>query len=525
VAEAHGRVAANRPAPVVTECQTMHKSSKQNRGSQMHKRKLLILLAIGGWVLSACGGGEPTPVPTPQPTFTPTAAPTNTPAATEAPPSTPTAAPTATLAATPAAETVAAPESPLPAPESPLPAPAAAAPTPPPPPAAERITGYWQLEKVLRADGAEPLLADPSLFRLALWRTGTAAVLADCSTGRGRIIPGEGEELRFALAFSESACAPDSLSGPFMRSLEATSAFTLTEGKLGLYYGNAMNQLLFAPVPIEYAANPNTLAWSRIQNTTFSVEGPPAGDNQAPLMAGQFIAPLEAGSDTYFVVTLSPLRAYGDLDGDELLDLVVLLKVEPGDGSARFYLAPVLNIGNGLPLPLPGELLGNDVQLHDLAIDDKQVKVAFTADGAAPLQRTYTLENNVLAIAAEAPLAVVPTAAELAAPVRDITLAADGTPFVLTGTLPFSGTQALRIAGTDGQPLSATVASTYGDVWLSVHGEADNVILRAVAAEDSAWSGVLPTTQNYLVTLYAMGSSTPYTVTLSPALAPPPATP
>lgn len=479
----------------------------------MHKRKLLILLAIGGWVLSACGGGEPTPVPTPPPTFTPTAAPTNTPAATQAPPATPTA------------EAVATPESPLPSPVSPLAAPAAAAPTPPPPAAAARITGYWQLEKVLRSDGAEPLLADPSLFRLAIWRTGTAAVLADCSTGRGRIIPGEGEAMRFELAFNEATCAPDSLSGPFMRSLEATSAFTLTDGKLGLYYGNAMNQLLFAPVPIEYAANPNTLGWSRIQNTTFSVAGPPAGDNQAPLMAGQFIAPLEAGSNTYFGVTLSPLRARGDLDGDELLDLVVLLKVEPGDGSALYYLAPVLNIGNGLPLPLPGALLGNDVQLHNLAVEEQQVKVAFTAAGATPLQRTYTLENNRLAIDAEAPLAVVPTAAELAAPVRNVTLTADGTPFVLSGTLPFSGAQALRIAGTAGQPLSAAVASTYGDVWLSVHGEADSVVLRSVAAEESAWSGVLPTTQNYLVTLYAMGSTTPYTITVAPAIAPPPSTP
>lgn len=482
----------------------------------MQTRKLLILLAIALWVLGACGGGEePTPTPPPQPTFTPTPAPTNTPALT----ATPTAAPTEAPTATATAAAVAMPESPLAAPESPLPAPVEAAAPPPPPPVAERIAGFWQLETVRLANGSETPLSDPSLFRLALWRTGTAAVLADCNTGQGRLVPGEGDAFRFEFAFSATTCAPDSLSAPFMRSLEASSAFTLADGRLALFYGADMNQLVLAPVPVEPATNPNILPWSRLQNTTFNVEGTPAGDNQAPLIAGQFLAPTAPGAATVFSVKLAPFRAYGDLDGDELLDVVTLLKVEPGDGTVRHYLTPVLNIGSGLPLPLPGELLGAAVQLHDLAIVDQQVIAAYTATNSEgsvqpAVRRTYTLDNNVLAMAAETPLATVPAPAEMVAPVRDLVLSPEA-PTVLTGTLAFSGTQPLRFAAQAGQQLSVTVSSTYGDVWLSVQGEGDGMVLRSLAAEDSAFAGALPTGQNYLVTLHGVGSATPYTVTLT----------
>lgn len=499
----------------------------------MFKRYSLVILIAMLLALAACGGDEaPTPAPTSQPTFTPTAAPTVAP--TKPPATIPTVPPTAAPTSAPTSAPTEAPASPLAAPDSPPVPPAAqlAAPASPlaPPssavpvvettPVITPVTGFWQLETIKMMAATQPITAT-GLTRLELSGTGAANVTADCRTGRGRYTQTAGSAIHFDIAYRDVRCAPDSLADGFANALARAAAYRFENGSLVLTYGDQGGEMSLTPVIQNTSFGAELLAWSLLENMTYFVEGMPTGDNRVTLVNGEFRVQNPADPAAELIISLATIHSYGDLDGDGTLDTVVILIFDGGAAGTLYYLTPVLNAG-GLPIPLQPELLGDSIFVRDLHFEGSQViidvdKVGADNPACCPIDShrlTYILENDRFKPVNDAPLGPPELRANLDAPRQELLFAPGITTMGLTGTLPFNGLQSFGVSAQAGQQLSATIQTPYNDVWLSIYGENDRVVLRSIRTESNTWSGMIPSTQNYIIRAVAAGSATPYTLTI-----------
>jgi hypothetical protein len=66
-----------------------------------------------------------------------------------------------------------------------------------------------------------------------------------------------------------------------------------------------------------------------------------------------------------------------------------------------------------------------------------------------------------------------------------------------------------------GQTMNVTVSSPTGDVALGVQGVTDGVIYQGYQQSYSDWSGVLPANQDYLLSVYATGGNTSYSMVVT----------
>ncbi len=110
------------------------------------------------------------------------------------------------------------------------------------------------------------------------------------------------------------------------------------------------------------------------------------------------------------------------------------------------------------------------------------------------------------------PTPVPPTPAPLPPAVR-IQFAAGGTSAVINGNLDTGQTVYYVLKANATQSMSVKVTSPNTDVTLGVFG-ADNQVLLASASKDTVWSGTLPTTEDYYMSLTAGGGATSYTLTV-----------
>ena len=537
---------------------------------------VLILAAIG--LAACGGSEEPTPTPTPLATFTPTAAPTEAPTdtPTAAPTEAPTEAVTETLteAATPApaagatvdatgalteagtpgpedvfAPAVIAPESPLAAPESPLPAP----PAPTAVPTQAPIAGAWQLQTIRASNTMSETTAPPG-YRLAFSPTGVVRVTADCKTGRGSFTRTPEGSLGFDVAFVDMRCAPDSLADPFVRALGEVTSYRYDGERLVLNYGTQGGEMGLTRASQMAAFGVPFLSWNNLKNSTYLVPGTPAGDGQAPLVDGEFRAAgtpaaaeavtgtvtgtVGAGSD--FVVGLATMHTYGELDPatpeptplvpppadatptptpepDVSIDSVLVLVVNDSAATPKSYLVPVLN-GGGLAIPLTPELLGDNVYVRDLRWDGKQLTVDFD-QGAEGKRRVYSFDTNRFVQVSEEGLAAQPAKGRLDLPTLDVAAAAPAAAggaqsAALTGAIEAGVVHPYRLQAQAGQQLTVTLQSPFDDVWLSLYGAGDHAVLRSIRSETNSWAGTVPSTQDYIVSAVASGSSSPYTLTI-----------
>jgi peptidoglycan/xylan/chitin deacetylase (PgdA/CDA1 family) len=535
----------------------------------MLKLYLVLVLVLILVTLAGCGGDEEaTATPTPLATFTPTAAPTEAPpaTATEAATEVPAEAATATrvpgdtdttdVTATPAegdmfVPELIAPESPLVAPDSPLPPPAAAdavAPAAEPTATPAPLSGSWRLETIRSASSMTETTA-PEGYRLAFSRTGVVRAIADCKTGRGDFERLPDGTLAVAVTFSDTRCAPDSLAEPFARALGEVTSYRFDGDRLVLNYGTQGGEMGLVRAGQMAAFGAPFLSWTNLKNSTFLVPGTPAGDSQAPLVDGEFrarttpaaadqavTATLAAPAD--FVVSLATMHTYGDLDpetpepaadpnatptptpGPEevSIDSIVVLVVDDNSPAPSSYLAPVLN-GGGLAIPLTLESLGENVYVRDLRWDGQQLTIDFD-QGTEGKRRVYTFETDRFTLVDEEGLAAQPPRGRLDLPAQEIVLQPStetgaGAPSAsLTGAIEAGVIHPYRLMAQAGQQLTVTLQSPYDDVWLSLFGADDRTVLRSIRAETSSWSGVVPSTQSYLVSAVASGSASPYTLTV-----------
>jgi len=304
-----------------------------------------------------------------------------------------------------------------------------------------------------------------------------------------------------------------------------------------------------------------------LQNSTYLVPGVPAGDNQAPLVDGEFRSRLRtvpgeatatpspdqagtgsgagSGSAPEFVVSLSTMHTYGtlvtpspeeiaanpEITAEVSADSILVLVVEDGqpDSAPKSYLAPVLN-GGGLALPLALELLGENVLVRDLRWDGSLLTVDYSQDNTAR-RRVYRFDNNQFVLDNETDLPPASSKARLDLPAQTVTLGpaeggtAEGTAAgaaglnraSLSGAIAAGEIHPFRLPLQAGQGLSVTIQSPYEDVWLSVFGREDLTVLRSIRSDTTAWSGSVPSTQEYLISAVAPGSGSPYTLTIEVA--------
>ena len=110
------------------------------------------------------------------------------------------------------------------------------------------------------------------------------------------------------------------------------------------------------------------------------------------------------------------------------------------------------------------------------------------------------------------PTPITPTATPLPPAIR-IQFAAGGTSAFINGDLAASQTLYYVLNASANQTMSVKVSSPNGDVTLGIFG-ADNQVLLRTDAKDNIFSGTLPATQDYYLSLAASAAQTSYTLTV-----------
>jgi hypothetical protein len=497
--------------------------------------------------------------------------------AAEAPVITDTTAITATVAITPGettdagdgsagtdvfAPSVLAPESPLAAPESPLAAPVSPLPVPGEasaptavPTAAPPLSGSWQLQTIRSSSSVSETIA-PGGFGVAFSRTGVVRVTADCRTGRGAFTRTPEGNVVLDLTYGDVRCAPDSLADPFVQALSEVNSYRFDGDRLLLGYGAQGGEMGFTRAGQMAAFGAPYLSWTNLKNSTFLVPGMPSGDGQAPLIDGEFRANMAppvgdgavvtataattAAGATDFVVSLATMHTYVDLDPptpeptpatpppadatptptpepeETSYDTIAVLVVDDEAPAPKSFLVPVLN-GGGLAIPLTIEPLGESVYVRDLRWDGSQLTVDFD-QGTEGKRRVYTFATDRFVQVSEEGLAPQPVKGRLDLPAQDVVLGAAADPSeeaaTLTGAIDAGVVHPYRLAAEAGQQLTVTLQSPFEDVWLSLYGEDERTVLRSIRSETTTWTGVVPETQDYVISAVASGSSSPYTLTI-----------
>ncbi len=110
------------------------------------------------------------------------------------------------------------------------------------------------------------------------------------------------------------------------------------------------------------------------------------------------------------------------------------------------------------------------------------------------------------------PTAVVATATPVAAAIR-IQFATGGTSAVINGELEAGNSLNYVLKALASQTINVKVSSPNADVYLGIFG-ADGVVLLGSATEDTTFSGTLPSTQDYYISLTNTGAQTDYTLSV-----------
>jgi peptidoglycan/xylan/chitin deacetylase (PgdA/CDA1 family) len=281
------------------------------------------------------------------------------------------------------------------------------------------------------------------------------------------------------------------------------------------------------PPPTATPAPVPPLTWEMLKNTAYPNEWPK--DGVAHLVDGVYREKYMPDSATEMVISLADVHTFGDLNGDGVDDVLVILISYPGGSGTFFDLAAVLN-QDGAPNPVATAFLGDRVIIRSMTIESGQIVLEFITQGPDdPMccpnmdrRQVYALEDNNLVLVEQidtprtepaVPRAVEPERIEFPPGVMSVTL--EGNIFPI-------GDKRYMLHGHAGQTMSLTVTSPYDHVFLSVYGS-DGAVLLSVLDETTRWTGELPRTLEYMITLVSIaGSETTYTLQVDMTIPPTP---
>ncbi|MCA9980974.1 MAG: hypothetical protein KDD89_09075, partial [Anaerolineales bacterium] len=95
-----------------------------------------------------------------------------------------------------------------------------------------------------------------------------------------------------------------------------------------------------------------------------------------------------------------------------------------------------------------------------------------------------------------------------------INIAPGNTATNLPGQIATNGTATYALRGVAGQSVAINVTSPTNSVFLSIYGASDGVPLALAANGVQSWLGVLPSTQDYIITAVNTGLATNYTLSV-----------
>jgi hypothetical protein len=186
------------------------------------------------------------------------------------------------------------------------------------------------------------------------------------------------------------------------------------------------------PIPqtVEPVDPEEALTAAVLQNMTFSNPVVPGG--KVTLENGIYEAEAAPGSASQIQVTMSDNLVFGEIDGKYYASVIL---ISDGGGSGTFYTLHLVGLENGEAQEAASILLGDRIELHDLAIADDRIEVELTRAGpndplCCPTERVeqvYALRDDALVLVDENGTAPPPTASGSTADLVDRGLILDVT--------------------------------------------------------------------------------------------------
>jgi peptidoglycan/xylan/chitin deacetylase (PgdA/CDA1 family) len=296
------------------------------------------------------------------------------------------------------------------------------------------------------------------------------------------------------------------------------------------------------PTPTFDPASVPLLTWAQLKGATYILPenwgGPP--DGLLPMEDGSFTYAYVPGAASVENYLLYRGVAFGDIDGDRVQDAVVVIIHSPAGTGVFYHLAAVLN-DHGQPQAVRPAFLGDRIILDQVRVADGEIDLAFkTYRDDEPYGSTPTLQVAQRYRLREGGLELVSSETLNADQVVHDTPEREAVPIVLRQdalsvsyegkTHPF-GLDSYTLQALAGQSVSVTVSSPNDDAFLSIIGLEQRQILVRGIEELSTWSGVIPSTQEYAINVFAISLETEYTLDvefqalpMTPTPAPAPAT-
>jgi hypothetical protein len=284
----------------------------------------------------------------------------------------------------------------------------------------------------------------------------------------------------------------------------------------------------------------SALSWVQLRNATYPSEFPRS--KAAPLKDGVYEEEIVPGAATRLKIQLADIADFGRIDDNSSIDAAVILIGPPGGSGTFIHLVAVLN-DSGAPTPVASALLGDRVAVRGIRIEEQKIIVRMRVRGPSdPLAvlttevtRVYSLRDGQLALESERTAEVPSTPPDQFAFQTQQLAIETGKPVTQKGVLRPGELATYLINADSGRELRVSASSQFNNAILSIQGVSDLSQLVSRSSYLSSWSGRLPASQTYAITVITLaGNDINYELKVelraSPASSPtatarPPATP
>jgi peptidoglycan/xylan/chitin deacetylase (PgdA/CDA1 family) len=270
------------------------------------------------------------------------------------------------------------------------------------------------------------------------------------------------------------------------------------------------------PDPTVTPAAAAGLDWDQIAGAVYPNDFAPGGG----VRLGNGVS-MQDPDGTAVFFQLSHLRVFADLDGDGAEDALVFLLVDTGRPGTWFYLYPVLNRA-GRPQPGEGYFLGEGVFLRSLSVERGQVTLLMDTIGSEDYaccpkdsqQLTLRLQGRVLMLEETLDLPDRQVGGRPESQPQRLELAPGDAAVQIEAEIGFNQIDSYRLQAGAGTVLTVELESPAEDVVFSIFGEDGGEMLASFLDGTTAWSGVLPVRQDYLVQVVALSGETSYLLSI-----------
>ncbi|TFG70908.1 MAG: polysaccharide deacetylase family protein [Anaerolineales bacterium] len=268
-------------------------------------------------------------------------------------------------------------------------------------------------------------------------------------------------------------------------------------------------------IPVQISTAVPALQWEALKNAAYPNEW--AVNGVVQLINGIYTQKTlpEPAIEVYF--QLSHLRAFADLNDDDIDDALVVLMVDTGGSGTRYYLNGVLD-QNGRSVPAASLYLGEQIFIRSMTVQEGFIQLVYDSLGEEDYsccpkdskQYTYRLEGDQFDLLEVVDLPDPQVGGRPDIPPQRIVFEPESHSTMLASEIGFNQIDWYLLYADAGQRMRVEIQSPQGDVLFSVFGEDGGEVLTSILSEAQSWEGVLPTAQDYLISVVAAGADTDY---------------